>query len=173
MTVISKVSKGLDRLCILLLVLITILMTVSLVVMIFGRNFFNASFASLEEISRFTLVWLTFFGSAIAYKRKEHMGMDFLVSKLKGKSAVYIRYVQEIFSLMLFALFIFYGTELVVFNLNTLSLQSGISMGYVYIVIPVSGFVMLIHAINHIFDISKKVHNHEEITVEKNKASTI
>src|SRR5699024_11999216 len=85
LTVVSRLSKGLDKLCILLLILITAIMTVSLVIMIFGRNFFNTSFESLEEISRFTLVWLTFFGSAIAYKRKEHMGMDFIVSKLNGK----------------------------------------------------------------------------------------
>lgn len=146
---ISKVSKGLDRLCMLLLVVITAVMTGSLVIMIFGRNFFNTSFASLEEISRYTFVWLTFIGAAIAFKRKEHMGMDFIVSKLRGKAAKYVEALQDIFALILFALFIYYGSELAVLNMNVVSLQSGIPMGYVYFIIPISGFIMAVHAVDH------------------------
>lgn len=172
LTVVSRLSKGLDKLCILLLILITAIMMVSLVIMIFGRNFFNTSFESLEEISRFTLVWLTFFGSAIAYKRKEHMGMDFIVSKLNGKLSIYVSFVQEVIAFILFSLFIYYGTELVVFNMDTISLQSGISMGYVYTVIPISGVIMLVHAIDHILNASKRI-DKEEISVTKDKASSI
>ncbi|WP_080872596.1 TRAP transporter small permease [Oceanobacillus timonensis] len=162
---ISKLSKGLDRLCMFLLIVITVVMTASLVIMIFGRNFFNTSFASLEEISRFTFVWLTFIGAAIAFKRKEHMGMDFIVSKLKGKTAQYVEVIQDIFALILFALFIYYGTQLAVLNMNVVSLQSGISMGYVYSIIPIAGFIMIIHALDHIFKSYKKKNkedtNHE------------
>ncbi|HLR51698.1 MAG TPA: TRAP transporter small permease [Candidatus Avamphibacillus sp.] len=172
LTVVSRLSKGLDKLCILLLILITAIMTVSLVIMIFGRNFFNTSFESLEEISRFTLVWLTFFGSAIAYKRKEHMGMDFIVSKLNGKLSTYVSFVQDVIAFILFSLFIYYGTELVVFNVDTISLQSGISMGYVYTVIPISGVIMLVHAIDHILNASKRI-DKEEISVTKDKTSSI
>ena len=171
---ISRVSKGLDRFCILLLVLITVMMTVSLVIMIFGRNFFNTAFASLEEISRFTFVWLTFIGAAIAFKRKEHMGMDFIVSKLKGKIAIYVEIVQDIFALILFALFIYYGTELAVLNISVVSLQSGIPMGYVYAIIPISGLLMAIHALDHLFKKTKRKYgdgaSHEIVT---NKATSI
>lgn len=134
--------------------------------MIFGRNFFNMSFASLEEVSRFTLVWLTFFGSATAYKRKEHMGMDFVVGKLKGKTATYVSYLQEVIAIILFSLFVYYGVELVVFNFDNISVQSGISMGYVYMVIPVVGFIIVIHAIDHILNNIKKTHDMEEIHIE-------
>lgn len=171
---ISKISKGLDRFCILLLVLITVMMTVSLVIMIFGRNFFNTSFASLEEISRFTFVWLTFIGAAIAFKRKEHMGMDFIVSKLKGKIAIYVEIVQDIFALILFVLFIYYGTELAVLNISVVSLQSGIPMGYVYAIIPISGLLMAIHALDHLLKNTKRKYgdgaSHEIVT---NKATSI
>ncbi|WP_339234520.1 TRAP transporter small permease [Oceanobacillus sp. FSL W7-1281] len=168
---ISKVSKGLDRLCMLLLVVITAVMTGSLVIMIFGRNFFNTSFASLEEISRYTFVWLTFIGAAIAFKRKEHMGMDFIVSKLRGKAAKYVEALQDIFALILFALFIYYGAELAVLNMNVVSLQSGIPMGYVYFIIPISGFIMAVHAIDHMIKRSNKKDSHYEIV--NNEASSI
>lgn len=166
MNVISRISKGLDKLCIFMLVFITLVMTFSLVIMIFGRNFFNMSFASLEEISRFTLVWLTFFGSAIAYKRKEHMGMDFVVGKLRGKTATYVSYLQEIIAIILFSLFVYYGVELVVFNLDNLSVQSKISMGYVYIVIPIVGFIIVVHAIDHILKSIKRTDDMEEVHIE-------
>ncbi|MCG5102568.1 TRAP transporter small permease [Oceanobacillus alkalisoli] len=155
---ISKVSRGLDRLCIFLLIVTTTVMSVSLVIMIFGRNFFNMSFASLEEISRFTFVWLTFTGAAIAFKRKEHMGMDFVVSKLRGKTATVVEIIQDIVALILFALFIFYGIELAVLNIEVVSLQSGIPMGYVYFIIPVTGFIMVIHALDHIIKSIKRKH---------------
>ncbi|WP_368901480.1 TRAP transporter small permease [Oceanobacillus oncorhynchi] len=168
---ISKVSKGLDRLCILLLVVITAVMTGSLVILIFGRNFFNTSFASLEEISRYTFVWLTFIGAAIAFKRKEHMGMDFIVSKLRGKAAKYVEALQDIFALILFALFIYYGSELAVLNMNVVSLQSGIPMGYVYFIIPISGFIMAVHAVDHMIKRTNKKDSHYEIV--NNEASSI
>lgn len=168
---ISKVSKGLDRLCMLLLVVITAVMTGSLVIMIFGRNFFNTSFASLEEISRYTFVWLTFIGAAIAFKRKEHMGMDFIVSKLRGKAEKYVEALQDIFALILFALFIYYGAELAILNMNVVSLQSGIPMGYVYFIIPISGFIMAVHAIDHMIKRSNKKDSHYEIV--NNEASSI
>lgn len=168
---ISKVSKGLDRLCMLLLVVITAVMTGSLVIMIFGRNFFNTSFASLEEISRYTFVWLTFIGAAIAFKRKEHMGMDFIVSKLRGKAAKYVEVLQDIFALILFALFIYYGAELAVLNMNVVSLQSGIPMGYVYFIIPISGFIMAVHAVDNMIKRSNKKDSHYEIV--NNEASSI
>lgn len=168
---ISKVSKGLDRLCILLLVVIIAVMTGSLVIMIFGRNFFNTSFASLEEISRYTFVWLTFIGAAIAFKRKEHMGMDFIVSKLRGKAAKYVESLQDIFALILFALFIYYGSELAILNMNVVSLQSGIPMGYVYFIIPISGFIMAVHAVDHMIKRSNKKNSHYEIV--NNEASSI
>src|SRR5699024_2672815 len=123
LTGVTGLGRGLDKLCILLLILITAIMTVSRVIMIFGRNFFNTSCESLDEISRFTLVWLTFFGSAIAYKRKEQMGMDFIVSKLYGKLSTYVSFVQDVIAFILFSLFIYYGAELVVFNVDTISLQ--------------------------------------------------
>ncbi|MFC4663481.1 TRAP transporter small permease [Oceanobacillus aidingensis] len=167
----SKVSKGLDRLCMLLLVVITAVMTGSLVIMIFGRNFFNTSFASLEEISRYTFVWLTFIGAAIAFKRKEHMGMDFIVSKLRGKAAKYVEALQDIFALILFALFIYYGAELAILNMNVVSLQSGIPMGYVYFIIPISGFIMAVHAIDHMIKRANKKDSHYEIV--NNEASSI
>jgi len=169
MLTLSKVSNWSDRICIWLLSIITVVMTVCLIFLIFGRNFFNTSFASLEEISRFSLVWMTFIGSAIAYKRKEHMGMEFIQSKLKGKLKKTFLLTQEIISLLLFLIFIYYGADLVLFNLEITSLQAKVSMAYVYVVMPITGLVMLIHAINHIVMIirgPKKVNAQEPINNE-------
>lgn len=171
MKLISRISKGLDKLSILMLILITVVMTLSLVIMIAGRNFFNSSFATLEEISRFTLVWLTFFGSTIAYKRNEHMGMDFLVSKLSGKIATYFHFGQHVIALILFSFFVYYGTELAVLNSDNMSVQSGISMGYVYTVIPISGFIMLVHSIEQIVNLAKRERANRHAT--ENKVSSV
>lgn len=171
---ISKVSNGLDRLCIFLLILTTAAMTVSLVIMIFGRNFLNMSFASLEEISRFTFVWLTFTGVAIAFKRKEHMGMDFVVSKFRGKTAIVVEIIQDIVALVLFALFIFYGMELAMLNLGVVSLQSGIPMGYVYFIIPITGLIMVVHSLDHIIkSVKGKQTNEMNGKVVMDKVSSI
>jgi TRAP-type C4-dicarboxylate transport system permease small subunit len=54
------------------------------------RYAFNSSITQSEELSRYFFVWVSFLGAIIAFKDKKHVGVDVLVSKLKGKSKIFV-----------------------------------------------------------------------------------
>jgi TRAP-type C4-dicarboxylate transport system permease small subunit len=59
-----------------------------------------------EELARFTLVWVTFFGAASVTRRKLHLAVDILISKLASGKA---RVLSIFFNLLIL---IFLGTAL-------------------------------------------------------------
>lgn len=151
MSLVELLSDWVDRVCTYLLMIILVVMTGCLTILIFGRNFFGISFASVEELSRYTLVWLTFIGSAMVYKRNEHMAFDFvIVNFLRGKVKDVVLFLKELVVFSIIASMIYYGFEFVVLNINNNSLQLDISMSYVYIIIPLTGIIMLFHSVRHI-----------------------
>lgn len=150
MDVINKLSNVLDMVCICIMSMTLVVMTVCLIFLIFGRNLFGVSFAALEEISRFTLVWVTLIGGSVAFKRNEHMAFDFLLVRLPQGLQRIVRTVREFLLLTLVAIMIYCGIELVSANIGQVSMQAFIPMGYVYVVFPIAGLVMFVHALSHI-----------------------
>lgn len=170
MNFIRKVSEFLDKICIWMLIVISVVMTACLALLIFGRNIFGQSFAAVEEISRYSLVWLTFIGASVAYRRQEHMGFDYIiVNFLKKKVQRVVLVIKEVMVFLIILCMIYYGKDLVTLNFHERSLQAFIPMGYVYIVIPFSAVVMLFHCITHIYSqargISELDSNEEKVII--------
>lgn len=150
MTVIRKLSDLLDIVCVWIMCASLVVMTICLVFLIFGRNLFGVAFASLEEISRFTLVWVTIIGGAVAFKRSEHMAFDFLMVRLPRGLQRTVGVIREVLLLALIGVMFTCGIELVSANIDQVSMQAFIPMGYVYVVFPIAGLVMFVHGLSHI-----------------------
>ncbi len=103
-----------------------------------------------EEFATFLLMWVALLGASVAFIRSGHLGMDYFFNKLPKKPRAYI----EIFSYVLVAFFaggvlMFGGAKLISLTLRTgqLSAAMQIKMGHVYMALPISGFFILISAI--------------------------
>ncbi len=57
-------------------------MAIVVAVQVFFRYVLNQSLFWSEELARFLLVWLTFFGASVAYYRQANPGIDFLYSRM-------------------------------------------------------------------------------------------
>ena len=57
-------------------------MAIIVAVQVFFRYVLNQSLFWSEELARFLLVWLTFFGASVAYYRKANPGIDILYAKM-------------------------------------------------------------------------------------------
>ncbi|MDZ7393748.1 MAG: TRAP transporter small permease [candidate division KSB1 bacterium] len=103
-----------------------------------------------EEIARFQLVWIGLLGASYAYRTKAHLGIDVLAAKLKGNRK---RLLEIIINLLVlaFAFFVMVvgGIRLVrlTFILRQVSAALGIPIGYVYIVVPLSGVLIIYFAL--------------------------
>lgn len=106
-----------------------------------------------EELARFLLVWIGFFGAAYAYRKYAHLGLDIFTSKLEGRSRVSVDKLGDWVSLIFVSVVMIFGgfkIMLLTLELNQLSAALQIPMGYVYSVVPISGVLIAIFSIERI-----------------------
>jgi TRAP-type transport system small permease protein len=65
----------------------------------FSRYVLNDSFAWTEEIDRYLLMWLTFIGSAVVFRRRTNIAVDILPYMLPEKAARILRAISDCITL--------------------------------------------------------------------------
>lgn len=105
-----------------------------------------------EEIARFLLIWISLLGSAFAYRKGMHLGIDFFVGKF-GESARVNCQLVVLLSCVIFAVVIFIiggaNRVMIAFQLNQVAASLGIKMGYVFLVTPITGALFLLYTFEY------------------------
>jgi len=114
---------------------------------VLGRYVLVIPFPWTEELSRRMMTWLLFSASAIGYRRGGMVGVDIVTRKLS--QAVKKKLDIIIFCLIaLFGIFMmWHGYDIAIRMYRQMSAGIGISMFYVYIIIPFSGLLFLLFSI--------------------------
>jgi len=124
------------------------------------RYVFSSPSSFTEEIARYLLIWIGLLGAAIAYRRNMHLSFDLLLQKVEPttvpKIQVIIHGVIFVFALLVL---IIGGSNLVAltWELNQVSASLGIKLAYVYMVIPASGVLKCLYAIDFILRYKEEV----------------
>ncbi len=111
-----------------------------------------------EEVAIYLLVWVTFLATPLAYHVKAHLGVDYLIRKLHpsthGFAAIAAHVCTVFFAVVVLVLG---GFRLVWETLaaNQLSPALDIPVGIFYIVIPISGIMLTIFALNDMLQTRK------------------
>lgn len=116
-----------------------------------------------EELSRFLLIWIGILGAAYAYKEKAHLGFNLIVNRQKrAVRRVLLTFVELSVIIFCAAVMSYGGVELVsiTLELEQISAALGIKMGFVYVVLPISGGLIILYAIINIIDLW---HNEQEV----------
>ncbi|AZU64344.1 TRAP transporter small permease [Neobacillus mesonae] len=109
------------------------------------RYIFNEPKAWVEEIVRYLIIWGSFIGFAIALRYNHHIQVDILYDKLsKGAKRIVDLFATIVCILFCFA-FTYYGLILVEarYSSGMVSLDVGIPMWIVYLILPISGILFL------------------------------
>jgi TRAP-type C4-dicarboxylate transport system permease small subunit len=106
-----------------------------------------------EELSRYSLIWLTFVGAAMAIHSKGHFVLEVVLNRFSPR----IKYGIELCLLLLIAVFLVINTYSSVLVLDVLQYQTSAAlqmpMSYVYLSIPTGSVLMLIHVLVHLSDL--------------------
>jgi TRAP-type C4-dicarboxylate transport system permease small subunit len=113
---------------------------------VFTRFIMRDPSSITEELAGFLLIWIGLLGASYALYTRAHLGIDILTARLEGIQ----RYLVGLLVngvVLLFALFVLVigGSRLVnlTFTLSQISPAMGIPMGYVYLVLPITGILMM------------------------------
>ncbi len=117
---------------------------------VFTRFILKNPSAFTEELARFLLIWVGLLGAAYATGRKMHLAIEVILERLEGK----IREIAEFaiqFFILLFALLVMVvgGIRLVgiTLALEQISAALRVKLGYVYLVLPISGLLIMFYAL--------------------------
>jgi len=124
-----------------LIVTISIMVIVVLLQVIF-RYLLNNALPWPEELARFLMVWIAMIGASVAWRRKQHIGVIFLMKRLPlSMQRLINQFWLFIISIFLFVLVI-RGFEMAWFVRKQVSPALQLSMFWAYIAIPVGSIFL-------------------------------
>ncbi len=106
-----------------------------------------------EELAVYLLVWVSLLGAALVFRARGHLGVDYFVGKLDPAAQRLCSFISEI-AVILFASFVLvFGSGMMVWEtlrMNQVSPAMGWPVGYLYLVVPLSGLFIVAFSIEHL-----------------------
>ncbi len=146
LTLTKRISKVLEIFLIILMSVIVIDVTWQ----VFTRFILQDPSSFTEELAGFLLIWIGLLGASYAVYTKAHLGIDILARKMAiAGRRVLDTVIYSIVILFSFFILVLGGLRLVniTFTLKQISPAMGLPMGYVYIVLPLTGILIIYYSI--------------------------
>jgi TRAP-type C4-dicarboxylate transport system permease small subunit len=150
-TCFKRLSDGADRVVTWFVVLLLLGLTAVVTLQIIARVFFDA-FSWTEELSRYLLVWSTFLGASMGFKRGAHVAITFVVDQFSGRLRQWVSILIHALSILFFVVGIIYGIQMIHQQVYQISPAMGLSMRVVYLAIPLGFATMVIHVFPLLLD---------------------
>ncbi|WMJ83823.1 TRAP transporter small permease [Oscillospiraceae bacterium LTW-04] len=154
--VIRKVSDLVNNLCSALCIMTIVAMVLVTGMQIFCRVFFTALSWS-EEVTRYLLVWSTFIGCGIVYKNAGHISVTMMRDHCPPKIVTILKIVTHLICAAFCTIAVYYGFKYMAMQGKQLSAALRIPMRYMYMAIPVGCFVIDLHILDAIIQLTTKI----------------
>lgn len=150
------IRKGLDKLILFICVVLFMLMTVVGTYQILVRYVFKSPSTISEELISYSFAWMSMFAASYIFGKRDHMRMVFFIEKFTKNAQRTVAIITEIV-ILLFALGVLVGGGSYITSLSMTQMTPAlkISMGYIYLVIPVCGIMTSIYSVLNIVDLMK------------------
>lgn len=124
---------------------------------VFMRYVMNSPQAWVDEIFKYFVIWGVLIGGSVALRENHHISVDILYEAFPK----WLRKVVDIFANLVgisFSLFLaYYGYQLVMakFVSQQLSIDVGVPLWIVYLILPLSGILLGLRFVERIFGVIK------------------
>lgn len=117
------------------------------------RYLFNRPSTVSEELLTYSFTWMSLLAAAYVFGKREHMRMGFLSDRIKGTGGRLLEIgIELIIALFSAVVLVYGGTQITLLTMTQRTASLGIPMGYVYLVVPVCGILILIYNILNLAD---------------------
>jgi TRAP-type C4-dicarboxylate transport system permease small subunit len=148
MTIREKIDKVIE----IALISIMSILVIDVLWQVFSRYVLSSPSSFTDELAGFLLIWVGLLGAAYVAGKNEHLAIDLLLQKTKGakkrRLQIIINAIVGIFAL---TVMVIGGSWLVYtrFYLGVTSAALALPLGYVYLIVPVSGVLTLYYTIDN------------------------
>lgn len=150
MMIFNRIKQAVDRLIAAFSVAVMVALVVCVVWQVFSRYVLNQPSTLTDELARFLMIWVGLLGAAYTVGAQRHLAIDLLAMTLKPRKkaalGVLINLLIFIFS---GAVIVTGGLKLIDKTLTTAQVSAAmqIPMGYVYLILPLSGVIIMFYAL--------------------------
>lgn len=152
MNIIEKISYWVDQIVRIFITIFLIAMTFILAIQIIDRAIFQGGIVWADELARFLMIAMVFFGASVAIRDKSHITVS-IFEDWKPSLRKWLAPIQWLAILVYSIILLKVGIDILEIVVPQRSPNMEISMGIVYAVFPISAAIMIIHLI---FRISKR-----------------
>lgn len=151
-------KKRLDKVLGTILVILMTVMVIAVLWQVFSRYVMQSPSSITEELARYLLIWIGILGAAYAAGQQEHLSINLLEEKLdksnRKKLKIFINILIIFFGI---TVLIIGGGNLVYVNylLGQSSAALEIPLYIVYLVVPISGLLVIVYKVNEIMNPEK------------------
>ena len=138
------------------LIVLMAVMVINVLWQVASRYLFASPSTFTDELAGFLLIWVGLLGAGYATGQGLHLAINILPEATTGKTKKALQFATDI-SIILFALLVMCvgGGRLVyiTFDLQQLSSALQLPLGVVYLVLPLSGLIMIYYAIDNMISV--------------------
>lgn len=154
------VFKGLEWFAMICMVVLTCIVFADVIL----RYIFKQGFSWTQEIATLMLVWCSLIGMAIGVLEKIHISIEMFTAKLPAKAISALDSINHILMAVFGGLMVYFGV--LIMNLTKMSTMPATKMpsAVLYIILPLSGLLVLINALLVAAKQDQKIFNEGELT---------
>ncbi|MBK7629506.1 MAG: TRAP transporter small permease [Ignavibacteriales bacterium] len=153
--ILTSIKKNIDFILKWVVIIIFAIMTINVLWQVLSRFILAKPSSFTEELARYMLVWIGILGASYVAGQKMHLAIDLLATKLSTQYKSFLEILIQFF-VFVFALFVMVigGMRLVTITLalNQISAALQIKLGFVYLILPISGLLMMFYSFYFIFE---------------------
>lgn len=132
--------------------LVFIVLMLTLVwIQVFMRYVLNFSPFWIEAAARYFMIWALLLSAAFIISKDEHIRMDFLIQIIPPRIARPINIVLKVVALVFLIIFAVFGLESAITQLDVRDGSLRISMFWPFLIVPMSGFLMIVNLLVNIW----------------------
>lgn len=148
--IIDRIKTLVDRTIAAFSVAVMIALVVCVVWQVFSRYVLNKPSTMTDELARYLMIWVGLLGAAYTVGAQRHLSIDLFAMMLKGPKQALLNIVINVLIFLFSGLVIVTGgLKLIDKTLATSQVSAAmqIPMGYVYVILPLCGAVMMFYAL--------------------------
>lgn len=148
-----ELRNKIDKLLANILIVVMSVMVINVLWQIISRYFLGSPSSFTDELARYLMIWIGILGAAYVSGRNMHVAIDVLPSRLNIKTQRKLKFIVRIL-IILFCFFamVIGGVRLVyiTYVLEQYSPALQVPLALVYMVIPISGVLIIYYKISDI-----------------------
>jgi len=131
---------------------------------VFTRLILKSQASFTTEYLRYALLWTSLLAGAYCFGEKGHISITFVKDKFKGNALTALNAITEIIIIMFAVTILIYGgIQGVMLGMNEISPTLFIRIGYIYMVLPISGIFVTFYSVSNLMDLFKKKDSGDEL----------